>query len=137
MTKQKIFTYQTTGRSMLNITNDIQKFISSTQCETGTCNLFIMHTSASLIICENYDPQVRKDLEHYISKIIPDGDPMFQHNIEGPDDMPAHIRTILTQSSLTIPIRENQLFLGRWQGIYLWEHRTSPFSRDVVVTILN
>ncbi|VAW98831.1 UPF0047 protein YjbQ, partial [hydrothermal vent metagenome] len=98
-------------------------------------NIFVQHTSASLMLCENADPQVRDDLETFMAKLAPDGDPMFLHIDEGADDMSAHVRSILTASSLTIPVSNGRCALGTWQGIYLWEHRTSSFNRRVIVTI--
>jgi secondary thiamine-phosphate synthase enzyme len=98
--------------------------------------VFLRHTSASLLITENADPDVRRDLETFISRLAPDGDPAFVHKMEGPDDMPAHIRSVLTASELTIPVRERRLALGTWQGVYLWEHRYRPHNRRLDVTIL-
>jgi len=100
------------------------------------CNLFIAHTSASLIICENADPDVRVDLETFMSELVPDGDRRYRHTAEGPDDMSAHVRSILTCSSLSIPITRGRLALGTWQGIYLYEHRTAPHRRRVLVSVL-
>ena len=136
MIYQTVLEHQTKGRGTIEITQELNVEIKHSHCETGLCNLFIQHTSASLILCENADPQVRKDLETFMQRFIPDGDSMFRHNAEGPDDMPAHIRTILTTTSINIPIVHNQLALGTWQGVYLWEHRTSSFRRKVVVTVM-
>lgn len=94
------------------------------------------HTSASLIVCENADSSVRRDLEEYAARLVPDGDPAFSHNSEGPDDMPAHIRSILTLTSLTIPVENRRCDLGTWQGVFIWEHRTSPHRRHLTVTII-
>ena len=102
---------------------------------TGLCHLFIRHTSASLILCENADPDVRRDLDTYMEKLVRDGDPMFRHRSEGPDDMSAHIRSVLTASSLTLPVRDGRCDLGTWQGVFLWEHRTHAHRREVVVTV--
>ena len=99
----------------------------------GLCTLFIRHTSASLLIQENYDPAVRVDLEHWLNKLVPEGDPDYTHTIEGPDDMPAHIKTALTATSLAIPVAEEKLMLGTWQGIFLWEHRHRPGQREIVI----
>ena len=99
------------------------------------CHLFIRHTSASLMLCENADPAVRRDLEIFMADLVPDGDSRFTHTAEGPDDMPAHVRSVLTQSDLNIPVRNGRLALGTWQGIYLWEHRSGPHARAVLVTI--
>ena len=102
---------------------------------TGLCHLFICHTSASMMLCENADPSVRRDLETFMARQVPDGDPMFTHRAGGPDDMPAHVRSILTQSDLNIPVRDGRCALGTWQGVYLWEHRTAPHGRRVIVTV--
>jgi secondary thiamine-phosphate synthase enzyme len=97
--------------------------------------VFLVHTSASLILCENADPSVRQDLDSFFSRVVPDGDPAYEHDAEGPDDMPSHIRTVLTQNSLVIPVVDAELGLGTWQGIYLWEHRKVPHERRVIVTV--
>jgi len=133
--KQTQLSIKTTGRGSYNITHEIQNIVHESNITTGLCNIFVQHTSASLILCENADPQVRDDLETFMAKLAPDGDPMFLHTDEGPDDMSAHVRTVLTASSLTIPISEGRCALGIWQGVYLWEHRTSNFNRKVFVTI--
>ncbi len=133
--KQIHLSINTSGRGSYNITHEIQKIVNDSNVTTGLCNIFVQHTSASLMLCENADPQVRDDLETFMAKIAPDGDPMFLHTDEGPDDMSAHVRTILTASSLTIPISSGRCALGTWQGVYLWEHRTSSFHRKVIITI--
>lgn len=102
---------------------------------TGICHVFIHHTSASLILSENADPQVRDDLETFMSHTVPDGDPMFKHTAEGKDDMPAHVRTVLTDSSLSIPVTDGRCQLGTWQGVYVWEHRTMAHNRKITVTL--
>ena len=102
--------------------------------QQGLCNVFLVHTSASLILGENADPSVRKDLESFFARVVPDGDAAYEHDAEGPDDMPSHIRTVLTQNSLVIPIVDAELGLGTWQAIYLWEHRRIPHDRRVIVT---
>ncbi len=137
MMYQEILTIGTKGRGTTEITSKINNAVAESNCEAGLCHLFIKHTSASLIICENADPSVRQDLETFMQRLVPDGDPMFLHNYEGPDDMPAHLRTILTQTSITIPVQGGQLGLGTWQGIYLWEHRLAGYQRKTVVTILS
>lgn len=104
--------FTTNGRSITEITDAVQQAVSEADCQQGLCHLFIAHTSASLTICENADPQVRSDLERFMQRLIPDGDPLFKHTAEGPDDMPAHVRSILTQTSLTIPVENSQLLLG-------------------------
>ncbi len=119
------------GRGFTNITREIQQRISGSDIKTGMLNLFVQHTSCSLMIQENADPDVLHDMERFMSRLVPDGDPMFQHRAEGPDDMPAHIRMALTQVSLNIPVTKGRLALGIWQGIYLYEHRTRPMTRYV------
>lgn len=133
--KQTHLLIKTTGRGSYNISHTIQNIVQDSHITTGLCHLFVQHTSASLMLCENADPQVRNDLETFMAKLAPDGDPMFLHTDEGPDDMSAHVRTVLTASSLTIPVSDGRCALGTWQGIYLWEHRTSNFNRKVIVTI--
>jgi secondary thiamine-phosphate synthase enzyme len=126
----------TRSRGTYDITRDIAKLVSASSVHVGLATVFIHHTSASLIICENADPSVRADLEAFAARLVPDGDPLFTHDAEGDDDMPAHIRSVLTQTSLGIPVVDGRLALGTWQGIYLWEHRTSPHTRKVTVTII-
>ena len=133
--KQEILTIETQGRGTFDISNDIQKVIDKNNIQTGLCHLFLQHTSASLILCENADPTVRIDLENFMARIAPDGDPGYLHDMEGPDDMPAHIRTVLTQNSLTLPITHARCALGTWQGVYLWEHRTIGHTRKLIVTL--
>jgi len=133
--KQYKISLNTTGRGSYNITQEVQAYVRESKIDIGLCNLFVQHTSASLMLCENADPQVRDDLETFMAKIAPDGDPMFLHTDEGPDDMTAHVRTVLTASSLTIPISNGHCALGVWQGIYLWEHRTSSFNRNIIITV--
>ncbi|MCW8398390.1 secondary thiamine-phosphate synthase enzyme YjbQ [Legionella sp. PATHC038] len=132
--EQFALTFNTQGRGTEDITPEVTSFLSNMTIKHGLCHLFLKHTSASLIICENYDPQVRRDLENFLVRLVPDGDPLFKHVIEGKDDMPAHIRTVLTQSSLTIPIYDGKLALGTWQGIYLYEHRYQPQQRHLLIT---
>ena len=129
-------TVATKGRGTYDITRDVAGIVGASTAQNGLATVFIHHTSASLIICENADPSVRRDLETFAAKLVPDGDRMFSHDAEGDDDMPAHIRTILTQTSIGVPIIKGKLALGTWQGLYLWEHRTSPHRRHVSVTIL-
>lgn len=127
----------TKGRATYEITNHVQRVAQASGIERGLCNIFIHHTSASLIICENAEPEVRRDLERFFARLVPDGNPEFLHNDEGPDDMPAHIRSIITQSSLTIPVDKGLCDLGTWQGIFLWEHRTAPHRRRITIAILS
>jgi len=126
---------ETKGRGTYDLSNDIQSVVSSSGINTGMCHVFICHTSASLMLSENADPAVMRDLETFMSRIVPDGDPMFTHRSEGPDDMPAHVRSILTQSDLNLPVVDGRCALGTWQGVYLWEHRHAPHSRRVIVTV--
>ena len=132
---QEILSIQTQGRSTIDITLELEKLVAQSGIESGLCNLFIQHTSASLILCENADPDVRVDLENFMQQMVKDGDGLFKHTAEGPDDMPAHIRNVLTSSSLTIPIAHGRCLLGTWQGVYLWEHRLNAHVRKIIVTI--
>lgn len=133
--KQHILNIKTKGRGTYEFSDKVQQLVSESHIQTGLCHLFLQHTSASLILCENADPTVRVDLEHFMARMAPDGDPIYQHDMEGPDDMPAHIRSILTHSSLTIPVSNSRCLLGTWQGIYLWEHRTAAHNRQLIVTL--
>lgn len=126
---------RTSGRGSYEITGDVERVVADSRVKTGLCHLFIQHTSASLIVCENADPTVRRDLDTWFERMVPDGDPMFDHTAEGADDMPAHIRSILTQSSLTIPVSNGRSGLGTWQGIFVYEHRLAPHRRSVIVTV--
>lgn len=125
----------TEGRGTYDLSGDVQKAVRDSGVASGLCHVFIRHTSASLMLCENADPSVVTDLESFMTRQVPDGDPMFTHTAEGPDDMSAHVRSLLTHSDLTLPVREGQCALGTWQGIYLWEHRYAPHTRRVIVTI--
>lgn len=136
MTYQHTFTYSTNGRGTYDISRDISTIISKSGIQTGICNLFIQHTSASLIITENADSAVRHDIETILQRLAPDADPEYRHDYEGDDDMSAHIRCILTNDSLTVPINQGRAALGTWQGVYLYEHRTSRFNRRIVVTVM-
>ena len=136
MVHQQQLRFSTRGRGTSDISRDIDAVIRDSGIRQGICQIFIHHTSASLILCENADPTVRTDLERFMRKIVPDGDSLYQHIDEGPDDMPAHIRTVLTQSTLSIPVDRGRNTLGTWQGIYLWEHRTHPHNRRVTVTVM-
>lgn len=135
MATQEILSIKTPGRGLMDITSFISEVVAKSNITMGLCNVFLHHTSASLIICENDDPAVLRDLEMFMQRLIPDGDILYTHIAEGPDDMPAHIRTILTQSSLTIPITNQKLALGTWQGIFLWEHRLQPHQRILTITL--
>lgn len=126
----------TPGRGIYEITREVQKIVSQTGIKTGLLTLHIEHTSASLLIQENADPEVRRDLERFFSRLVPDGDRLFEHTAEGEDDMPAHIRTALTAVNISIPIANGGPTLGTWQGIYVWEHRTHPHRRRVRVHVI-
>lgn len=123
---------ETHQQGLLEITDRIEELVSVDQ---GMCTLFLKHTSASLIIQENADPSARHDLETWMNRLVPENDPLYTHTHEGPDDMPSHIKAILTQCSLSIPIMNGRLVLGTWQGIFLWEHRRAPHTRRVVVHV--
>lgn len=134
--EQKTLEFRTKGRGTTNITTDIACVVAASGIKKGICIVFLQHTSASLILCENADPDVRRDLETLLSRLAPDGDPAYVHDTEGPDDMAAHARTILTSNSLTIPVAEGKLMLGTWQGVYLYEHRQIGHARTMVVTMI-
>ncbi len=127
-------TISTPGRGSTEITDKVQRMVGNSGIVDGLCNLFVHHTSASLILCENADPTVREDLERFMARLAPDGDSIFQHTAEGPDDMPAHVRSILTQSSISVPIRDGRCALGTWQGLYLWEHRHAAHTRKLSIS---
>ena len=136
MISQKSLTIATTrGRGTYEITTEVQAIAHASGLKTGLVHVFVHHTSASLILCENADPTVRRDLETFMARLIPDGVAWFEHNDEGPDDMPAHVRTVLTQNNLTLPLTEGRCALGTWQDIYLWEHRRHPHRRQITVTV--
>jgi secondary thiamine-phosphate synthase enzyme len=136
MATQEILTIKTQGRGTYNVTDQVCQVVAQSGIQTGLCHVFIQHTSASLMLCENADPTVRRDLEAFMARLVPDGDPLFVHTLEGPDDMSAHVRTVLTQTGLSIPVANGRCALGTWQGIYLWEHRTHPHRRRITVTVL-
>ncbi len=136
MIEQKTLEFRTPGRGTIDITAEIARAVAASGIRKGLCSVFLQHTSASLILCENADPDVRRDLETLLARLAPDGDPAYVHDTEGPDDMAAHARSILTSSSLTIPVADGRLALGTWQGLYLWEHRTAPHTRSIVVTVM-
>ena len=118
------------------ITSDVGRIVAAAKVQTGLATLHLRHTSASLLIQENADPTVRRDLEAFFARLVPDGDALFRHTAEGDDDMPAHVRTALTAVNLSIPVARGRLLLGTWQGIYLWEHRTHPHTRQIVVHVI-
>jgi secondary thiamine-phosphate synthase enzyme len=132
---QQTLQFSTSGRETIEITHEIQSALRTTQIITGLCHVFVHHTSASLMICENADADVRIDLETFMQKIAPDGDPMFIHTSEGEDDMPAHLRSVITQTELTLPITQGVLSLGTCQGVYLWEHRHRGYQRKITLTM--
>jgi secondary thiamine-phosphate synthase enzyme len=127
---------QTRGRGLYVFTHEVIDWIQQSGIQQGLLTLFIRHTSASLLVQENYDPDVQTDLERFFARLVPDGDPMFQHTIEGEDDMPAHVRAALTQTSLSIPVNQGEPMLGTWQGIYLYEHRLEPQHRQVLLHLI-
>jgi secondary thiamine-phosphate synthase enzyme len=129
-------TVETHGRGIFDITRDVARVVAGSGAHEGLATLWIAHTSASIIVCENAAPEVRTDLEAFIARLVPDGDPRYRHDEEGPDDMPAHIRSVLTQTSIGIPLVEGKLALGTWQGLYLWEHRTAPHRRKLTISVI-
>ncbi len=136
MVTQRILDIGTRGRGTTDITGQVAEVVELAGLCTGLAQVFVLHTSCSLTITENADPDVRRDLETVLARLAPDGDPAYRHELEGPDDMAAHARSVLTGPSLTVPVADGRLLLGVWQGLYLWEHRTEPQSRRVVVTVL-
>ncbi|WP_353929654.1 secondary thiamine-phosphate synthase enzyme YjbQ [Okeanomitos corallinicola TIOX110] len=131
---QKLLRISTTGKSFQNITSKVAAIVAESGVKTGLCTLFLRHTSASLVIQENADPDVLKDLANFMAKLVPEGN-YYIHDAEGADDMPGHIRTVLTHTSESIPINNGYLVLGTWQGIYIWEHRQHNHNRELVVHI--
>lgn len=125
----------TRGRGTYDLTPDVQRIVAASEPQNGLCNVFIRHTSASLMLCENADPDVMRDLETFMSRTVPDGDPDYRHTAEGPDDMPAHVRSVLTQSDIALPVIDGRCALGTWQGVYLWEHRHAPHTRRIIVSV--
>ena len=136
MVSQTALSIRTRGRGTLDITAEVARIVAASGVRTGTCSVFLQHTSASLILCENADPAVQRDLETILARLAPDGDPAYAHDTEGPDDMAAHARSVLTSSSLALPVAEGRLALGTWQGVYLWEHRRAPHARRLIVTVM-
>lgn len=127
---------QTTGRGLHDITSAIAQAVAQAGVPCGLAHIFVQHTSCSLTINENADPDVLRDLETVFARLAPDGDPAYRHDLEGPDDMPAHVRSALTATSLSVPVGGGRMLLGTWQGIFVWEHRHAPHRRRVVVTLL-
>jgi secondary thiamine-phosphate synthase enzyme len=130
------FEVKTRGKALYDVTAAVQEVLASAAIEQGLLTLFIAHTSASLLIQENADGEVQRDLERFFARLVPDGDPIFRHVEEGPDDMPAHVRAALTQTSIAIPVHARKLALGTWQGIYVYEHRNRPHTRTLHVHVL-
>jgi secondary thiamine-phosphate synthase enzyme len=130
------FSVSTKGRGIYCVSNEVCSWVGQQDIQSGLLTLFIPHTSASLLIQENADPDVLEDLNRFFNRLVPDGDSLFQHQAEGPDDMPAHIRSALTQTQLSIPVQEKKPSLGIWQGIYLFEHRTHPHKRKVILHLI-
>lgn len=127
---------ETRGRGLYDVTGELQAFVAGSGVRAGLVTVFIHHTSASLLVTENADPEVHRDLERFFARLVPDGDPLFRHDAEGPDDMPAHVRAALTQTSLPLPVKAGRCDLGTWQGVYLWEHRRAPHRRRLTFTVL-
>lgn len=133
---QQTLTVATRGQDLIEITRDVAAVVSAAGISTGLCTIFCRHTSASLVIQENADPDVRRDLLAFFKRLVSEGDPLYVHTLEGPDDMPAHVKSALTQSSLSVPVANGRMMLGTWQGIYLFEHRRAPHRREVVVHVI-
>ncbi|MCC2955697.1 secondary thiamine-phosphate synthase enzyme YjbQ [Massilia sp. IC2-477] len=136
MAHQSILEIPTKGRGTRDITDAVAAVVRAAGVDCGLAHVFVQHTSCSLLITENADPDVRRDLETVLARLAPDGDPAYRHDAEGPDDMAAHVRNMLTGSGLSVPVGGGRLLLGTWQGIYLYEHRSQPHRRTVVVTVL-
>lgn len=132
---QETLEIPTTGRGTYDITHEVQETVARSGVGTGLCHIFVQHTSASLLLCENADPDVRHDIEAWLNREVPDGDPRYRHSLEGPDDMPAHIRSVLTNMDLTLPVSAGRCALGTWQGIFLYEHRHHGHRRRAVITV--
>ena len=133
---RRTLTVRTRGRGTYDVTADVARAVQEAAIDVGLCTVFVEHTSASLIVCENADPDVRRDLEAWLARAVPDGDPRNRHDAEGPDDMPAHVRSVLTATSITLPVADGRLALGTWQGLYLYEHRHAGHARRLSVTIV-
>lgn len=132
---QQAFTVRAPRRGLVLITDPVARLVRQSGVSTGMCNVFVQHTSASLTISENADPSARRDLEAFIDRLAPEEEPWYTHTTEGPDDMPSHIKSIVTDTSLLVPVARGALALGTWQGIYLWEHRDETPSRSIIVTV--
>lgn len=137
MIHREVLTVETMrGRGTYELTDELRSFVAASGVREGLCSVFVHHTSASLLVNENADPDVRRDLDAFFARLVPDGDALFVHTAEGPDDMSAHVRSALTLTSLAVPIADARLDLGTWQGVFLWEHRTRPHRRRVTMTIV-
>jgi secondary thiamine-phosphate synthase enzyme len=136
VTHQTILEFSTNGRGTRDITDAVARAVRDSGVQCGVAHVFVQHTSCSLTITENADADVRRDLETIVARLAPDGDPAYRHDLEGPDDMAAHARSVLTDTALMVPVGGGRLLLGTWQGIFLWEHRTAGHRRSVVVTVL-
>jgi secondary thiamine-phosphate synthase enzyme len=136
MVRRTSFEVATHGRGTYDITERVQRAVAESGIRDGACTVFVHHTSASLIVTENADPLVRRDLDAFMARLVPDGDPLYVHTAEGDDDMPAHVRAVLTQTSITLPVAGGRCDLGTWQGVYLWEHRAARHRRRVSVVVL-
>ncbi|HNE43106.1 MAG TPA: secondary thiamine-phosphate synthase enzyme YjbQ [Rhodocyclaceae bacterium] len=136
MAYQEVFRVSSRGRGSQNITGEVKAVVARAAIATGLAHVFVRHTSCSLLLTENADPDVRLDLETLFARLVPDGDPIYRHDLEGQDDMAAHGRSLLAGDELTVPVGNGELLLGGWQGIFLWEHRTSSHRREIVVTVI-
>jgi len=135
MIYQEEISVRTNGRGAYDLTGKVADAVGASGIQAGNCQVFVQHTSASLMLCENADPAVIRDLEAWMTRAVPDGDALYTHTAEGPDDMPAHVRSVLTHSDLNMPVTSGRLKLGTWQGIFLWEHRLAPHQRRLTVTV--
>jgi len=133
----QLLSISTQGQGLYDFTTEVTSALKTNSCRNGLCTIFIRHTSCSLTIQENADPSARRDLENWLNRLVPENDPLYTHTAEGPDDMPAHIKSILTQTSLSIPVIDGDLVLGVWQGVYLWEHRHDSQQREIIVQLLS
>ena len=135
MISQSEIQINTEGRGTYDLSQAVREAVRESGISIGLCHVFVCHTSASLMLCENADPSVMRDMESFMARQVPDGDPIFTHTAEGPDDMAAHVRSVLTGSELNVPVSDGKCALGTWQGVYLWEHRHAPHARRVIVTV--
>lgn len=136
MVRRTTFDVSTRGRGTYDVTERVQRAVAESGVAEGLCTVFVHHTSASLVLTENADPDVRRDLDAFFARLVPDGDPLYAHTAEGDDDMAAHVRAVLSGPSLSIPVAEGRCDLGTWQGVYVWEHRHAPHRRRVTITVV-